>query len=346
MPRDSAIVHLLVCVRRGHIRRIWAKIMSSVVTLRRTRTLSRSRDSPATVSCPIGTKDSYAACPKLLTFQELPAWYQDNPWIRTGYRPILYSTWKCLQSLSYLHNETLNIFTHLIPALTIWTLPSYLIAKLDTNYPQATAADHFILLHNVLAATVTFALSAFYHTIMCHSPKVSMLCLRFDYIGILLLTHASFISGIYVGFFHHPHLQAVYWTMITIFALLTAVLVLHPRLQGLKWRGVKTAAFVATALSGFAPIGHGLLMYGWDVMWERSGMPWWLSEGAAYGTGVFFFASRFPESVTRWRGKFDVWGNSHTIFHLFVVLGAVLHLYGAFTAWVKNYEEAHGIRRR
>jgi adiponectin receptor len=316
--------------------------MSSVITLRRTGTLFSRPEPPATTSCPSGINDNNTAWPMLLTYQELPPWYQDNPSIRTGYRPVFYSTWKCLQSLLYLHNESLNIYTHLIPALTVWTLPSYLIAKLDTHYPHATKADHFILLHNVLAATITFALSASYHTIMCHSHKVSILCLRFDYVGILLLTHASFISGIYVGFFHHPHLQTVYWTMITVFALITSILVLHPRLQGLKWRGVKTAAFVSTALSGFAPIGHGLLMYGWDVMWERSGMPWWFAEGAAYGIGVWFFATRYPESITKWRGRFDIWESSHTIFHLFVVLGAVLHLYGAFTAWVKNYKELHG----
>ena len=316
--------------------------MSSVITLRKTRTLFARPESPATTSCPSGVEGTGAARDRFLSFDELPSWYQDNPFIRSGYRPVFYSTWKCIQSLLYLHNETLNIYTHLIPALTVWTLPSYLTAKLDTNYPYASKADHFILLHNVLAATITFALSASYHTVMCHSPKVSTLCLRIDYIGILLLTHASFISGIYVGFFHHPQLQTVYWTMITIFALITAVLVLHPRLQGIGLRSFRTAAFVATALSGFAPIGHGLLIYGWEVMWKRSGMPWWFAEGAAYGTGVCFFASRFPESVTRWRGKFDIWGHSHTIFHLFVVLGAVLHLYGAFSAWVKNYEELHG----
>lgn len=317
--------------------------MSSVITLRKTGTVFRRPDTPKQDLCPSGVEDSSTAWPRLLTYDELPAWYQDNPLIRTAYRPVFYSVWKCLQSLLYLHNESLNIYTHLIPALTVWTLPSYLIAKLDSNYPHATKADHLILLHNVLAATVTFALSATYHTVMCHSPKVSMLCLRIDYVGILLLTHASFISGIYVGFFHHPHLQLVYWTMISLFAFITAILVLHPRLQGIKWRGVKTAAFVATALSGFAPIGHGLMKYGWNTMWARSGMPWWFAEGAAYSVGVFFFASRIPESVPKWRGKFDVWGNSHSIFHIFVVIGAILHLCGAFHAWAKNYEEIHGV---
>jgi adiponectin receptor len=315
--------------------------MSSVITLRRTKTLFSRPDNGNKTSCPSGV-DNRTSWPRLLTYEELPEWYQDNPWIRTKYRPAFYSTWKCLVSLLYVHNETLNIYTHLIPALTAWILPSYLISRLHANYPHATGTDHFILLHNVLAATVTFALSASYHTIMCHSPTVSLICLRFDYVGILLLTHASFISGIYVGFFRHPHLRTVYWTMITVLAFITAILVLHPRLQGLRWRGGKTLAFVATALSGFAPIIHGLLKYGWTVMWERSGMPWWFAEGAAYGIGVCFFTSRFPESVSRWKGKFDVWGNSHTIFHIFVVFGAMMHLYGAFDAWVKNYEEIHG----
>ncbi len=314
--------------------------MSSVITLRKTRTLfSRPKEldsHPRVVEGCDGKGET------LLTFEELPVWYQDNPHIKTGYRPVVYSSWKCLESLLYLHNESLNIYTHLIPALTVWILPSYLISKLDANYPHATGLDHFILLHNVLAATLTFALSATYHTVMCHSPVISMLCLRVDYVGILLLTHASFISGIYVGFFHHPHLRTIYWTMITILAMITALLVLHSRLQGPSWRGVKTLAFVSTALSGFAPIIHGLLIYGWEVMWKRSGMPWWFAEGAAYGVGVCIFASRFPESVTRWRGMFDTWGHSHMIFHIFVVLGALLHLYGAFDAWSKNYDEQHG----
>jgi adiponectin receptor len=46
--------------------------------------------------------------------------------------------------------------------------------------------------------------------------------------------------------------------------------------------------------------------------------------------------TRFPEV---WRpGKFDIWGASHQIFHVLVVLSAAVHLYGIFGAFRWNYE--------
>ena len=95
-------------------------------------------------------------------------------------------------------------------------------------------------------------------------------------------------------------------------------------------------AFVATALSGFAPIGHGLYLYGWEEMWLRSGMPFWFLEGGVYGVGALFFASRFPESV--WPGKFDIWGSSHQIFHVMIVIACVVHVMGVWNAYGWNYQ--------
>lgn len=46
--------------------------------------------------------------------------------------------------------------------------------------------------------------------------------------------------------------------------------------------------------------------------------------------------SHFPES---WKpGKFDIWGASHQVFHIFVVLAAGVHLYGIISAFRWNYE--------
>lgn len=173
---------------------------------------------------------------------------------------------------------------------------------------------------------------------MNHSQRVSELCLRIDYTGILSLILGSFVSGIYVGFYCEPFLQKVYWAMIVTFSTTTGVLVLHPRLQGLQWRSTRTLAFVLTGLSGFAPIGHGLVLYGWQEMWVRSGMPYWFLEGTAYGVGALFFATRMPESLLP--EKFDVWGSSHQLFHVCVVIGAAVHLYGVWQAWTWNYQHA------
>lgn len=47
----------------------------------------------------------------LLQWKDMPKHLQFNPYIFTGYRPML-SFWGCLNSLFYIHNETINILTH------------------------------------------------------------------------------------------------------------------------------------------------------------------------------------------------------------------------------------------
>lgn len=48
---------------------------------------------------------------QLLLWEDMPRHLQFNPYVKTGYRPLL-SAWGCIHSLFYLHNETVNILTH------------------------------------------------------------------------------------------------------------------------------------------------------------------------------------------------------------------------------------------
>ena len=268
---------------------------------------------------------------RLLTYDEIPDWHRDNAFVRGAYRPVSHCSWTCIKSIVRIHNETLNVWTHLIPAAG-FVFGSFLIQVLIGHYfPEATALDRFVFACNVAAAIVTLMLSSLYHTLMCHSEHVSNLWLRIDYVGILSLILGSFFSGIYMGFHCQPVPRNIYWSMITILSTITAILVLDPKFQGLKYRSLRTKAFVLTALSGFAPIIHGLILFGWFPALE-----YYLLEGAVYGLGAFFFASRFPES--RWPGKFDIWLGSHQIFHVLVVVASLVHLYGVWTAFAWNYE--------
>ncbi|CAL4128198.1 unnamed protein product, partial [Meganyctiphanes norvegica] len=47
----------------------------------------------------------------LLRRKDIPKHLQFNPYIETGYRPLL-DAWGCVMSLFYFHNETINILTH------------------------------------------------------------------------------------------------------------------------------------------------------------------------------------------------------------------------------------------
>lgn len=48
---------------------------------------------------------------KLLRFDAMPRHLQFNPFVHTGYRPQM-NAWECIASLTYLHNETINILSH------------------------------------------------------------------------------------------------------------------------------------------------------------------------------------------------------------------------------------------
>ena len=274
---------------------------------------------------------------RLCNFAELPKWYQDNPHILSNYRPVSHSYNVCIQSLGYLHNETVNIYTHLIPAFVLaFALPTLQI-HISRIFIDAPWMDRFMLTLTPMACLFTLSLSATYHTLMNHSHGISASCLLLDYTGILALILASFISGIYVGFYESSFHQQLYWGMILILIVTSCLLVLHPRLQGPVYRPHRTAAFILTALSGFAPVLHGIFRYGLAIAFHKRGVKWWLAEGVWYGLGAMFFAKRLPESLP-WtkrdgRGIFDVWGSSHQIFHCCVVAGAACHCFGVWSAW-------------
>lgn len=150
----------------------------------------------------------------LLTYNEIPTWCQDNPYIRTGYRPVSFSTPACFASWTYIHNETFNIYSHLLPAVFLLAqgaFPRLIVLR----FPEASARDYVTFSFFLFTALVTLSISFTYHTLMNHSLRISHLWLRIDYGGIVCLTLGDFVSGIYVVFYCEPNLQKAYWAMVS-----------------------------------------------------------------------------------------------------------------------------------
>lgn len=120
----------------------------------------------------------------------------------------------CFESWTYLHNETVNVFSHLLPAVLVILSQGYMYKSFSWYYPQATTRDYLIFAFHLCTASVCFGISAFYHTFISHSERVSDLWVRIDYLGIIILTLGDFVSGIYVAFYYEPILQNTYWTMV------------------------------------------------------------------------------------------------------------------------------------
>ena len=147
---------------------------------------------------------------------DLPSWQQDNQFIISGYRPQSNSFKKSFGSLGYLHNETVNIFTHLIPAFGFIILGISLYFTIVPRYETIRRADIYAFACFFAGAFLCLGMSATYHAISNHSHVVARFGNKLDYVGIVFLITGSFIPSIYYGFYCHPQLQELYWAMVRI----------------------------------------------------------------------------------------------------------------------------------
>lgn len=111
---------------------------------------------------------------RVCTFQELPSWAQDNIYILTGYRIPTNSYAKCFESLFYLHNETGNVYSHLLGFL------GFLVLAFVTNFyflkgSTASWSDIIVIYIFIVAAMLCLGCSSFFHLVCCHSHEVFIL---------------------------------------------------------------------------------------------------------------------------------------------------------------------------
>jgi adiponectin receptor len=84
-------------------------------------------------------------------------------------------------------------------------------------------------------------------------------------------------------------------------------------------------------LSAVIPVIHGISMYGWSHLSNTMSLPYVITQGALYIFGAGLYAARFPEC--KWPGRFDIWGSSHQIFHVCVLVACAVHLFGLLGAF-------------
>ena len=150
----------------------------------------------------------------LVHWDDLPHWLQDNQYIHSGYRQASYSYSRSWQSIFNWHNESVNIWTHLIPAILGLPSAAAVYKVLKPRFEQATMADVVAMSCFFLGAASCLGISASFHIMSNHSPSVARFWNQLDYAGISLLITGSFIPSVYYGFFCDPVKQKTYWTMV------------------------------------------------------------------------------------------------------------------------------------
>ncbi|KAK6387721.1 Adiponectin receptor protein 2 [Exophiala oligosperma] len=273
-----------------------------------------------------------------VTWREISEWHLDNKYILSGYRREKANYLEILTSLTFLHNETCNVYTHLIGAVLLPLVATVFLRYLgQPQFHNVVSMDYAMFGIYFWCAEICLILSTMYHLMLPHSHQAEQFWHGMDLLGIVVVTVGTFTSGIYYVFFCESSLQKLHWGIILSTGTVTGVLISNPSLRTPRWRKVKVSAFITFGASSFIPLLHGVERYGLNYMLEHSGMKWYLLELVFYGTGVGLYAFRIPERLAP--GTFDIWGSSHQIFHVAILCAMYTHV----TALLQGFTTCHAL---
>ncbi|KAF9149990.1 hypothetical protein BG015_008197 [Linnemannia schmuckeri] len=272
-------------------------------------------------------------------WDELPVWMRDNPAIFTGYRRPTFSYAKCAASLGFLHNESVNVWSHLIGAIACIVVAPLAYFKIFHVLQTVHWTDvmHFYIF--MAGAIVCLSMSALFHLFSCHSEPVCHQWNRCDYVGIVFLITGSFYPAIFYGFYCFRTFQIMYIAMISIFGGATIIAVTKPIFRTPQYRWIRSCLFLAMGLSAVFPVVHGLVLYGFQLARKAIALDYMLLMGFFYVLGAILYGTRTPERF--FPGKFDHFGSSHQIFHVCVLFGVLTHFLGVTKAMEFWHDSNH-----
>lgn len=240
----------------------------------------------------------------LVSKSQLEGWYLVNPYIHDGYRSPR-SPYSAFLSAFEWHNETLTIYTHLLPGL-YWLYQAF-------SYNPLTQT--FVCFAYLAGAYLGLA-SAFAHTFNIVDRRWSSISWKADYTGIIMINLTHQILNTYI-LFDKGSLRSAAIVLEGCFAGYCIYDII--RGDQLHWRMTyPLISSLLTVPSGFAASSASSASHMWIYSMQCSVFV--LLGGA-------FFVTRIPESLTNPNGLFNS-VNSHVLLHLCIVAG-VSCAYGA-----------------
>ncbi|OAA37702.1 mPR-like GPCR protein [Cordyceps fumosorosea ARSEF 2679] len=154
---------------------------------------------------------------RTISWYEVPKWRQGNKYILSGYRRELPNHRALLDGLKYLHNETCNVYTHILGALGLPVIAVIVLSALHSQprFSGVSGGDYAIFLIFFCSAEIFLLLSIMFHLFSAHSEAVQRFWYRMDLLGMVVATEGTLISAIYYVFFCSPLLQKLHWLIVS-----------------------------------------------------------------------------------------------------------------------------------
>ncbi|OIW29273.1 hemolysin-III channel protein-like protein Izh2 [Coniochaeta ligniaria NRRL 30616] len=261
----------------------------------------------------------------LISWSDLPAWQQEESYcIERGYRKAEPSVRLCLHSLTYIHNETVSIYSHATGVVLFIILHvCFFTSESAHRHRLATSGDMIVLTIYFVSVTLSFMLSAVIHTFRCHSEKASKLGKKFDFQGLVLMIWGATVALIYYAFVCDLELQVRYWTVTSVAALFCSFFNLQPRFSKSKLQPFRALSLGCLSLSFFVPVIHSLVAYGLSIQTRRLALQWMIYALICHTFCAAAHATEFPERF--FPRTYDIFGASHQIFHIMLLAGAITY---------------------
>jgi adiponectin receptor len=88
--------------------------------------------------------------------------------------------------------------------------------------------------------------------------------------------------------------------------------------------------YTALGVSATIPVVHGILIHGWRIQNQRTSLVYIFLTAGMDLVAAVLYSTRFPE---RWYPiRFDIYGHSHQLLHVIVVLAGLVYLVGLLRA--------------
>ncbi|KAL6097094.1 paqr3 [Pungitius sinensis] len=255
---------------------------------------------------------------RLYTYEQIPLFLKENPFITGGYRAHLPSK-LCLRSIFMLSNETVNIWSHLLGFLLFFSLG---VNDVSSVLPASGAnrEDYVIYVIGLFCFQVCMLCSVGYHLFSCHRSETT--CRRWlslDYAGISVGILGCYVPGIFYAFYCNGFWRQVY--LLTVLSLILAVFCaqVHPHYLSNEWRRIRTTIFCCVAGISVIPACHWVWLNGGlatDVV--QLFLPRVLIMYLIAGSAFLFYVTKVPERY--FPGQLNYLGASHQVWHILVVV--------------------------
>uniref|UniRef100_A0ACB8E916 Progestin and adipoQ receptor member 3 n=1 Tax=Sphaerodactylus townsendi TaxID=933632 RepID=A0ACB8E916_9SAUR len=198
---------------------------------------------------------------RLYTYEQIPVFLKDNPYITDGYRAYLPSR-LCLKSLFILSNETVNIWSHLLGFFLFFVLGIYDMTSVLPSANCHPLCQQCVADLQAMGSICLKCQNGHHLSSSGVEEKTSRRWMALDYAGISIGILGCYVSGVFYAFYCNNYWRQVY--LITVLAMILAVFFaqIHPSYLTQQWHRLRSVIFFCVSSYGIIPTVHWIWLNG------------------------------------------------------------------------------------